>query len=57
MKEANSGDIILCHDGGGDRSQTVEALEQVLPYFTEKGYKFITVDELMQYPAAAQKSK
>ncbi|WP_051795873.1 polysaccharide deacetylase family protein [Streptomyces sp. NRRL S-87] len=31
---------VLFHDGGGDRSETVAALERVLPWFAEKGYAF-----------------
>ena len=37
------------HDGGGDRSQTVEALRSALPKLAAQGYKFVTVDELMAY--------
>lgn len=37
---ATPGDVVLMHDGGGDRSQTVEALEIALPQLAEKGYKF-----------------
>ena len=40
------------HDGGGDRSQTVEALKDALPYLKEQGYRFVTIDELMSYPLA-----
>lgn len=32
--------IVLMHDGGGDRSQTVAALEQLLPWLTAQGYVF-----------------
>ena len=52
MKSARPGAILLMHDGGGNRSQTVEALRQALPYLKEKGYRFITIDELMEYPLA-----
>ncbi|MER5564057.1 polysaccharide deacetylase family protein [Streptomyces sp. NPDC002506] len=31
---------VLFHDGGGDRSQTVDALEELLPWMTEQGYGF-----------------
>ncbi|MER7733996.1 polysaccharide deacetylase family protein [Streptomyces erythrochromogenes] len=31
---------VLFHDGGGDRSETVAALEQYLPWLTEQGYRF-----------------
>ena len=45
------GDIVLMHDGGGDRSQTVEALREALPKLVKKGYRFITIEELLEYPA------
>ena len=37
------GAIILSHDGGGDRSQTIEAYRIALPALQEKGYVFRTV--------------
>ena len=43
------GQVILMHDGGGDRSQTVEALREALPQLVEKGYSFVTIDELLAY--------
>ena len=46
-----SGDIVLLHDGGGDRSATAEALEKALPRLAKLGYSFVTVDELIGYPA------
>ena len=48
---AERGDIILCHDGGGDRTETIEALRIALPQLIAKGYRFVTLDELMTYPA------
>lgn len=53
MIEVQPGEIILCHDGGGDRSETVEALRKALPYLKSKGYSFVTMDELLKYPASA----
>ncbi|MEW2519244.1 polysaccharide deacetylase family protein [Actinacidiphila alni] len=38
--EIHNGPTILFHDGGGDRSQTVEALEQALPWLKQQGYAF-----------------
>ena len=35
--------VVLFHDGGGDRSQTVEALETVLETLGEQGYTFEVV--------------
>lgn len=43
------GDIVLMHDGGGERSQTVEALREALPKLKAQGYRFVTVDELLAY--------
>ncbi|MFD9593496.1 polysaccharide deacetylase family protein [Kitasatospora sp. NPDC059973] len=34
------GGVILMHDGGGDRSQTVAALKQLLPWLIAQGYRF-----------------
>ena len=56
MSLASTGDIILCHDGGGNRSETVSALEEFLNEFSSKGYKFITIDEMMQYDEAKSKN-
>ncbi|NWO14952.1 polysaccharide deacetylase family protein [Virgibacillus sp.] len=42
------GDIILLHDSGGNRSQTVEALPKILEFLDENEYKTITVSEMIQ---------
>jgi peptidoglycan-N-acetylglucosamine deacetylase len=34
------GAVILLHDGGGRRDQTVAALSQLLPWLIEQGYRF-----------------
>src|SRR5262249_29408908 len=38
--EVRTGPTILFHDAGGDRSQTVAALRQVLPWLRQQGYSF-----------------
>ena len=53
MISAQPGDIILCHDGGGDRSQTIEALRRALPYLKSKGFSFLTMDEMLAYPPSS----
>lgn len=51
IESASPGEIILMHDGGGDRSETVAALKQALPKLKEEGYRFVTVSELINsYP-------
>jgi chitin deacetylase len=56
MREVYPGGIILMHDGGGNRSHTVAALKMVIPALKEKGYKFVTVPELMEMHYVAKKS-
>jgi cellulose synthase/poly-beta-1,6-N-acetylglucosamine synthase-like glycosyltransferase/peptidoglycan/xylan/chitin deacetylase (PgdA/CDA1 family)/spore germination protein YaaH len=41
------GNIVLLHDSGGDRSQTVEALPLIISTLQAKGYKFVTVSDLI----------
>ncbi|MER7849644.1 polysaccharide deacetylase family protein [Kitasatospora sp. NPDC096077] len=40
MSELRPGAIVLTHDGGGDRSQTVAALSEFLPALIDSGYRF-----------------
>jgi peptidoglycan/xylan/chitin deacetylase (PgdA/CDA1 family) len=42
MRNTKTGSIILEHDGGGNRSQTVAALKIVLPRLLAAGYRFTT---------------
>ena len=42
MRNTRPGSIILEHDGGGDRAQTVAALRIVLPRLLDEGYHFRT---------------
>lgn len=43
----SDGDIILMHDYIGKNSPTPEALRLFLPILIEKGYKFVTISELI----------
>ncbi|MFE7191635.1 polysaccharide deacetylase family protein [Kitasatospora sp. NPDC057541] len=40
LKDVRPGSIVLNHDGGGDRSQTVAALKAYLPVLIDSGYYF-----------------
>ena len=44
--QGERGGIVLLHDGGGDRSQTVRAVERLIPALRERGFEFVTVSEL-----------
>jgi peptidoglycan/xylan/chitin deacetylase (PgdA/CDA1 family) len=41
LRTTRTGSIILEHDGGGDRSQTVAALRVFLPRLLSEGYHFV----------------
>lgn len=48
LHDVKNGDILLFHDQGGNRSQTVSALEGILPELQRRGFKLVTVSELLQ---------
>ncbi len=52
LSRATSGAIVLLHDGGGDRQQTVEAVSLIIPKLKQQGYRFVTVPQLLQMQAA-----
>lgn len=41
------GNVILLHDGGGDRSATVDALPKIIKHFKSKGYEFVSVADFL----------
>ncbi len=43
MLAARPHDIILCHDGGGNRSETYAALTTVIPALLARGWRFVTL--------------
>jgi peptidoglycan/xylan/chitin deacetylase (PgdA/CDA1 family) len=43
LHHAHSGAVSLMHDGGGNRSQSVKALERILRELSKKGYRFETL--------------
>ena len=47
LDTVRAGDIILMHDFIGYNSPTPEALQQVIPALLERGYRFVTVGELV----------
>lgn len=41
------GNIILLHDSGGDRSQTIIAIQTLIDHLRAEGFRFVTVSELL----------
>jgi peptidoglycan/xylan/chitin deacetylase (PgdA/CDA1 family) len=52
LRDVRPGSVILMHDGGGPRSQTVAALPKIIKTLKKRGYNFVTVDQL--YKAATK---
>jgi peptidoglycan/xylan/chitin deacetylase (PgdA/CDA1 family) len=50
LEQSRGGSIVLMHDGGGDRSQTVEALPTIIEGLLERGLRFTTVDRMAPGP-------
>lgn len=46
---AKPGNIVLFHDAGGNREQTVQAVKIILDKLSKEGYQFITVSQLLPY--------
>ena len=42
-----SGQIVLLHDAGGDREQTIAALPKIIQTLKAQGYRFVTVGDLV----------
>jgi peptidoglycan-N-acetylglucosamine deacetylase len=47
VSHARNGSIVLMHDGGGPRSETLAALPQVIDALRARGFRFATVTELL----------
>lgn len=51
-QKIENGNIIILHDYNtvrNNKSQTIEALEIIIPKLKQKGYKFVTISELMNH--------
>ncbi|MGG1553973.1 polysaccharide deacetylase family protein [Paenibacillus ferrarius] len=52
LNNSRNGDIVLFHDYVEGRTQTIEALKRILPELEKRGYRFVTVSELLTYRKA-----
>jgi peptidoglycan/xylan/chitin deacetylase (PgdA/CDA1 family) len=47
LSGARAGTIVLMHDGGGPRGQTLGAVRRIVHKLRTKGYRFVTVPQLL----------
>jgi len=47
VRQAKNGNVVLLHDGGGERAQTVAALPLIIDELRAKGYQFVSVSDLL----------
>ena len=47
VAQLGRGSIVLLHDGGGDRRETVRALPMIIRELRQRGYRLVPVSELM----------
>jgi cellulose synthase/poly-beta-1,6-N-acetylglucosamine synthase-like glycosyltransferase/peptidoglycan/xylan/chitin deacetylase (PgdA/CDA1 family) len=47
-----SGGVVLMHDAGGDRSQTVAAVKRLVPLLRSRGFDFVRLSDLLGVPPA-----
>jgi cellulose synthase/poly-beta-1,6-N-acetylglucosamine synthase-like glycosyltransferase/peptidoglycan/xylan/chitin deacetylase (PgdA/CDA1 family) len=55
--EPPPGVVVTLHDGGGDRAQTVAALDEALGRLAPAGYQFVTVGEGLRLPDDPEASR
>ena len=48
LANVRPGAILVLHDGSAKRSKTVRVLDDVLPLIAERGYRALTVSELVE---------
>ncbi len=51
------GSIVLMHDAGGDRSQTIAALPFIVRRLRHRGYRFVTVPRMMMKAPPPRRQK
>jgi len=48
LEDASSGNIIVFHDRGGNRVQTVQAMQPIIDGLKQNGFKLVTVSEMLR---------
>lgn len=57
VNQATPGGVALMHDGGGPRAQTIAALPRIIETLRARGYRFVTVPELLRLRTVAPPAK
>jgi cellulose synthase/poly-beta-1,6-N-acetylglucosamine synthase-like glycosyltransferase/spore germination protein YaaH/peptidoglycan/xylan/chitin deacetylase (PgdA/CDA1 family) len=50
VAQRDLGNVILLHDAGGDREETIKALPRIIEYYQQHGYQFVSISELINMP-------
>lgn len=48
LASTRNGSIVIMHEGGGNRSQTVAALPTIITTLQQRGFRFVTIPQMMQ---------
>ncbi|KAB2881118.1 polysaccharide deacetylase family protein [bacterium] len=61
LSRTQAGSIIILHDGGNtevvDRSQTVDALKEIIPTLKQRGFEFVTLSEMFKISLESNNTK
>jgi peptidoglycan-N-acetylglucosamine deacetylase len=49
LDTTRNGSIIILHDGGGDRSETVAALPVIITALEQRGFRLVTIPQMIQH--------
>ena len=49
LAQVRPGSIIICHDGGGPRGQTLAAYPGIIAKLRARGYRIVSVLEMLGY--------
>ncbi|MFI7067418.1 bifunctional polysaccharide deacetylase/glycosyltransferase family 2 protein [Kribbella sp. NPDC050124] len=56
MPRGTAGQVLLMHDAGGDRTETVAALAKLIPTLKARGFTFATVSDAVGLPQPVHKA-
>ncbi|MEU4603361.1 glycosyltransferase [Kribbella sp. NPDC023972] len=56
MPRGTAGQVLLMHDAGGDRSETIAALAKLIPTLKAREFKFATVSDAVGLPQPVHKA-